>query len=300
MEMNQVRYFLALAKERNFTRAAETCGVTQPALTRAIQTLEAEFGGPLFHRERARTHLSELGRMMAPYLETIAAQAEAVRKQALSAKRLEHLELKLGAMSTLSPMVLADFMATFQTRHDSLRFRVHDGHVADVLEKLAAGDLEIGVVAHPDPLDEKFHVMPIFKERFVVVLPPNHPLTEKNAVPVRDLDDLPYVNRVHCEYYDASGKAFGAQGVRVRKVFRSERDDWVLAMVRAGLGWAFFPEFSLIPRDVVVRPLIEPEFSRTVTLVTVRGRPHSPAVGAFVRAARAHTWPAAAELARAL
>jgi DNA-binding transcriptional LysR family regulator len=74
-------------------------------------------------------------------------------------------------------------------------------------------------------------------------------------------------------------------------VFRSERDDWVLGMVRAGVGWGFFPEFSSIPDDLPVRRLTEPTFDRKIQLVTVRGRPHSPAVGAFVRAARAHSWP---------
>jgi DNA-binding transcriptional LysR family regulator len=69
MEMHQVRYFLAVARERNFTRAAEQCHVTQPSLTRAIQKLEEEFGGQMFRRERALTHLTDLGRLMHPLLE---------------------------------------------------------------------------------------------------------------------------------------------------------------------------------------------------------------------------------------
>ena len=69
--MHQVRYFLTLCRELNFTRAAEKCNVAQPALTRAIKLLEDEFGGLLFHRERARTHLSELGQAVRPYLEEV-------------------------------------------------------------------------------------------------------------------------------------------------------------------------------------------------------------------------------------
>src|SRR5215467_6576555 len=86
MEMQQVRYFLALSRSLNFTRAAEACNVSQPALTRQIQQLEAELGGPLFHRERQNTHLSELGRMMLPYLETIQQQTEAVKASSLAAR----------------------------------------------------------------------------------------------------------------------------------------------------------------------------------------------------------------------
>src|SRR5215475_16047347 len=71
MEMHQVRYFLAVAQELNFSRAAEKCNVTQPSLSRAIQQLEGELGGPLFHRERHLTHLTELGQMVRPHLETV-------------------------------------------------------------------------------------------------------------------------------------------------------------------------------------------------------------------------------------
>ena len=93
MEMQQVRYFVALADELNFTRAADRCNVSQPALTRAIQQLEHELGGPLFHRERGNTHLSELGRMMLPYLETIHAQTLAAREQAKAVKKLDKVTL---------------------------------------------------------------------------------------------------------------------------------------------------------------------------------------------------------------
>src|SRR5271169_2444725 len=71
MEMHQVRYFLAVAQHLNFSRAAEECNVTQPSLSRAIQQLEGEFGGQLFHREHKFTHLTDLGHMVRPHLETI-------------------------------------------------------------------------------------------------------------------------------------------------------------------------------------------------------------------------------------
>jgi DNA-binding transcriptional LysR family regulator len=69
MEMHQVRYFLVVCEHLNFTQAARGCHVAQPSLTRAIQLLEKEFGGRLFHRERSRTHLTELGRIVRPYLQ---------------------------------------------------------------------------------------------------------------------------------------------------------------------------------------------------------------------------------------
>jgi DNA-binding transcriptional LysR family regulator len=88
MEMHQVRYFLAVAEELNFTRAAECCNVSQPSLTRAIKILEEELGGPLFHRERANTHLFELGRMVRPYLAQVYEQAQTAKREAKDSSSL--------------------------------------------------------------------------------------------------------------------------------------------------------------------------------------------------------------------
>src|SRR6516165_254095 len=111
MEMHQIRYFLAVAEELNFTRAAERCNVAQPSLTRAIRLLEEELGGPLFHRERANTHLSELGRMVHPYLTQVYEQTQAVKQQAINFTRLGQSTLKLGIMCTVSPAGLVDLVS---------------------------------------------------------------------------------------------------------------------------------------------------------------------------------------------
>src|SRR5439155_3241321 len=103
MEMHQVRYFLALGELLNFTRAAERCHVSQPALTRAIQTLEDELGGPLLHRERHNTHLTELGRMMRPYLQDVLEQSRKAKERARAFASLGAAPLALGVMCTIGP-----------------------------------------------------------------------------------------------------------------------------------------------------------------------------------------------------
>lgn len=299
MEMQQVRYFLALARELNFTRAAESCNVTQPALTRAIQALEAELGGRLFHRERSQTHLSDLGRLMLPYIQSIQAQADAARVRAQSVGRMRSVELKIAAMCTLSPANLSDFVVSFQRANPGIDLNVTDGAAKHLFHQLAGGEREIGIVGYPGEIDERFHALPLYSERFVAVLPTGHRLANQKEIRIADLNDEPYVNRVNCEMADFAGHEFAKQGVQVRVVFRSERDDWVLGMIRSGMGWGFFPESCDFPRDVAVRPLVDPQFTRTVSLVTVRGRPHSPAVGAFVRAARSFSWSESAALCAA-
>ena len=291
MEMQQVRYFVELARTLNFTRAAEHCNVSQPALTRAIQQLEHELGGPLFHRERNNTHLSELGQMMLPYLETVETSSRAAREAAQAAKKLENVTLTLGAMCTIGPQLVSDLIVRFQAENPDVEVSVVDGEAQVMIEKLDKGDLHISLVGVPEELPEQFHQVPVFNEKFVIVIPPDHPWVEKNAIRVADLNGQPYVGRSNCEVFQTVTQDFARRGVTTKKVFSSPRDDWVQKMIKAGLGFGFFPEYCVTDPDLVIRPLIDPGYSRTIYLATVRGRPHSPAIGAFVKAARHHAWP---------
>ena len=291
MEMQQVRYFVALAGTLNFTRAAEQCNVSQPALTRAIQQLEHELGGPLFHRERGNSHLSELGRMMLPYLQTVEESCRAARDRARAVKKLERATLTIGTMCTIGPQLVADLLVRFRAQHPNVEVSVVDAGAPQMIEKLQKGDLEVAIVGVPDELPDGLHQLPIFEEDFVIVLPPNHRLSTSNAIRAAELDKEPYVNRSNCEVFEPVRRTLIEHGVFLRQVFSSPRDDWVQGMIKAGLGLGFFPQFSVTDPELVVRPLIEPSFSRTIYLATVRGRPHSPAVGAFVQEARRYPWP---------
>ena len=291
MEMQHVRYFLALSKTLNFTRAAEASNVSQPALTRAIQQLEHEMGGPLFHRERTRTHLSELGRIMLPYFEGIQTQAEAAREHAKSLKQLDRVTLHIGAMCTIGPALLTGLFLKFRADNPNVDISVIDKGAGELVEMLASGEIHLALFGMPDGPDNRFHAVPLFEERFVIAVPPEHRFAQQNVVRVRDLHEEAYVNRTRCEVFDLARRDFRAAGAYTKIVFSSERDDWVQAMIKAGMGFGFFPELCVSDPGLVTRRLVDPEFVRTITLVTVRGRPHSPAVGAFVRQAKSFAWP---------
>ena len=98
MEMHQVRYFLAVAETLNFTRAAEQCNVSQPALTRAVQQLEEELGGLLLRRERKLTHLTDFGRLIEPHLRQLFADAEAAKTTAKKFLYLQVAQIRLGVI----------------------------------------------------------------------------------------------------------------------------------------------------------------------------------------------------------
>jgi LysR family hydrogen peroxide-inducible transcriptional activator len=291
MEMHQIRYFLSVAEELNFTRAASKCNVSQPSLTRAIKLLEDEFGGPLFNRERANTHLSELGRMVHPYLRQAYEQTQSVKEKAISFAKLARTTLKLGVMCTIAPDQLVELIAALNQRYEGIELELSDASGRVLQERLCNGELEVAIYCLPgEEPDERLHYMPLFREQLMIVTRPDHALARKNAVEVRDLDGQKYLNRVNCEFNGYAGPIWRQQGADFKTVYRSERDDWILAMVAQGLGFGFMPQYSINRPDVVSRPLVEPEFWREIQLVTVRGRPHSPAVGALVREALRTQW----------
>ena len=139
MELSQVRYFLAVARELNFTRAAEQCNVTQPALSRGIKMLEDEFGGALFRRERRHTHLTELGRMVHTYLAGIYENSMSAKQIAEQYTRLKKTPLKLGIMSTISPNEIVELVAAICAHHPGVEL-----HLCDTDAKSTAGAPAVG------------------------------------------------------------------------------------------------------------------------------------------------------------
>jgi LysR family transcriptional regulator, hydrogen peroxide-inducible genes activator len=291
MEMHQVRYFLAVAEELNFSRAAQKCNVTQPSLSRAIQQLEGEFGGPLFHRERHLTHLTDLGQMVRPHLELVYRAADKAKKLSQDLSQLKRVPLKLGIMSTISPDEIVDLIAALKTRHEGLELRLCDASAKDLRVRLLAGDLEVVIYALPgEEFDERTHVMPLFSEQMVIAVHEGHRLAKECAFPVKELDGECYIHRVNCEFAGYADHILKEKGVTCTPTYWSERDDWTMAMVAAGLGFAFMPANAAKHPGVIALPVVEPEFWRKVNLVTVRGRPYSPGVGALVREAMRKKW----------
>lgn len=298
MEMHQVRYFLAVCEELNFTRAAEKCHVAQPSLTRAIKQLEDELGGRLFHREHSGTQLTELGRAMKPYLLEVARQSAQAKDAAVAYASLKRTPLKLGIMCTIGPGNLVGLISGIDDDHPDIELQIADSDAATLYKRLIDGEIEAAIGCFPEAADERLHLMPLFREQFMIALAKRHPLASRNAIRAADLDGERYLNRANCEYVNVARDIFAGAGTKVRRVYRSERDDWILAMVEAGLGFGFIPQYCIPDRpDLVVRPLIEPEIWREISLVTVRGRPHSPALGVLVQQAMHTKWMGADALA---
>jgi len=289
MEMHQVRYFVALCETLNFTRAAENCGVAQPSLTKAIQRLEEELGGPLFARERNLTHLTDLGRLMRPHLETVFHAGEAVRLQTNSFHKLECGSVRLGVMCTIGPTRLVSFLKRFRRELPSIEISLKDAPGQQIVEMLMEGEIDAALIGLPN-LPERVDLLPLYRERYVVAFYPGHRFEAMSAVPYRELDREDYLSRVNCEYLQYFASLGLPDEANVNVCFETEREDWIQAMILAGLGCAVMPEFLPMLPGIATRPLAQPELLREVTLATIAGRRFSPAMRAFVALAGRHDW----------
>jgi LysR family hydrogen peroxide-inducible transcriptional activator len=291
MEIHEIRYFLAVCRTLNFTRAAEQCNVTQPALTRAVQKLEDELGGLLFSRERGNTHLTELGRLMQPHLEEVMARTTAAKAQATRFLRLESAHLRLGVMCTIGPLRFVGFLNRFRADHPGIDLTLSESVPAHLSEALLQGELDIAVMAKADGFDERLRAEPLYAERFVIACSVGHRFARRNAVAMRDMDGEIYLQRINCEFRDILREQCEACGANLVRSYRSEREDWIQTMVAAGMGVCFLPEYSATHPGLVTRPVQDPEVSREVCLVTVAGRRWSSPLASFVQALRQYRWP---------
>lgn len=291
MEMHQIRYFLAMCETLNFTRAAEACNVTQPALSRAIQSLEAEVGGSLFRRERALTHLTDLGRLLEPHLRDVLGSADSAKATARSFLKLERAPLSLGVMTTVGPIRFAGFLADLRSREPGIELNLTEAKLEVLKEELLAGEIDVAVMAQPEPFEARMDARDLYTERFTVAFPPGHRFGHLNAVPLKALDGETYLSRLCCEYRQHLIDLCQSNGVKISRVYRSEREDWIQTMVMAGFGVCFLPEHATVLPAVQTRPVIDPDVVRTVSVVTMAGRQHSPALARFLKAIQSYPWP---------
>ena len=291
MELQQIRYFLAIHEHGGFSRAAQACDVSQPALTAAIKKIETEIGAPLFHREGKRLVLTELGRMVRPHLEQVLKGTQTAREIARNFTLLRQAPLRIGIMTTVGPVRVSRFFQRFHQNNPGVELTVRDATLQVLLHDLERGELDLAVVSTPQGLGDTFRSEPLYRERYVVVFPPGHRFNRLNAITLTDVSGEDYVDRLACELREIVMEACGQRKVELYATFRSEREDWIESMVLAGLGFAFMPEYSVRLSGLQQRPLVDPPVERTVLITEVRGRKRSPAAKLFVEGIRTYEWP---------
>jgi DNA-binding transcriptional LysR family regulator len=177
MKIHQIRYFLAVCEQLNFTQAARKCHVTQPSLTRAIQRLEKEFGGYLFQRERPKVELTDLGKLVRPYLQEAWEEGQAAKKGAKEYGVKAPMQLNLAIMCTIATALLIHLFSRFRAAHPDIQLDLIDGTAQSIEEQLIGAKAEAPVYCRPDrERDPRLNYLPLFREQMMIVLPAGHRL----------------------------------------------------------------------------------------------------------------------------
>ncbi len=290
MDFNQVRYFLALADSLNFTRAAERCSVSQPALTQAIRRLEEELGGALIVRSGQDSRLTPLGGALRGHFEEIDRTRSLVQSTADALLQGEVAELNVGVMCTIGPRLLGRMLDSFQMAHPSVSFVLHDVTPNVIEELLLSGALD-GVFCSrrgaPHPLVE---YTVLFDEALVVAFAAGHAFEEREAVPLCELANERYLDRLHCEFRKRVLEIYQQQGLNLNVAVRSQREDWIQSLIRNNNGVTALPRYSLLEPELLSRPICDPEMSRTVELA-IRKSDNNAALLALQAHAAVFAWP---------
>ncbi|HME27470.1 MAG TPA: LysR family transcriptional regulator [Acetobacteraceae bacterium] len=291
MEMQQIRYFLALSQTLNFTRAAEECNVSQPALTRAVQALEAELGGELIRRERAQSHLTELGRRMLPLMQQCYDAALSARNLAKAVKSSEIAPLQLGVSNSVSMAVFVQPLVELFRAYPGAQLRIRRGAAADVLDLLKQGDVELAIAGPLGATWERLDSWPIFEEALDVVVHRDHRLGRVNDLGLPQLAGENFLVRAGDEMRSAVAEMLHKYGVAAANSHEVDTDDELMTLLDANAGIAVLPESGLRSPALLRLRIPEWRLTRTVYISAVAGRRRSAVSTTLLNLLRAADLP---------
>ena len=290
MEMHQVRYFLAVARVLNFTRAADECNVSQPSLTRAIKQLEAELGGDLFRRERPAAQLTELGQRMHPLLKQCFEAAAGARSLASSFKSGEIGALRIALTHSIDLALLIPHLDQIKRQFNRLEFRFLRGSSRDVGEFLKKGEAELGIAAEIDEDWERLDTWPLFTEDFQLVVNRRHRLANQDNIEFEDLRSEQLLSRNFCEHSARLNTSLREHGLDVDHNHEISSEHDLIELLEADIGVAVVPHTSPIPQTLKRATVGGLDARRTVHLYGVAGRERTAVASAVMRMLRGADW----------
>jgi len=286
MEMQQVRYFLAVSRTLNFTRAAEECNVTQPALTRAIKQLEDELGGELIRREGRNTHLTDLGNRMRPLLQQCYDSAIAAKQVANKLKKGEVASLSLAVSRTFDLDLLTGPLAEVHRNFPGLQMKIRRAAGMAICELLKSGEVDLAIAGPLGEAWDRLDAWPMFTESFDIV-----GAADPVDLTVEVFGQQRFLDLTDSDDADCPRCQLAAAGVLVEDahMLDSLRDLEVLAI--AGLGAGVIPA-STLRKSRLGRARTPFDAERTVTVYAVAGRQRSKEAAALLNLLRATDWEA--------
>ena len=290
MEMQQIRYFLSLARTLNFTRAAEACNVSQPSLTRSISLLEAELGGELIRRERRQSHLTELGQRMLPLLQQCYDSATSAKKLARSIKNNEIAPLSVAISRTINIALLTHALSELSRAYPGIQLKVRRGTGAEINKILKDGEAELALAGPLDEAWERLDRWPIFEEGYVLVVAPDHALAERESVEIAEVARERLILQVGCEMGEELTQRLEEAGISKTGCHEVDTDHDALALAGARLCLAILPASGPKANGLRCVPLSGFDVRRPIAVYGIAGRRRSAVATTLLNMLRAADW----------
>ncbi|MFH9133911.1 LysR family transcriptional regulator [Streptomyces sp. NPDC017524] len=243
MELQQMRYVIAVAETNNFTRAAQRCLVVQSALSHQIARLEKELGARLFERSSRRVRLTSAGMAFLPAARQCLDAAERAAAEVAAAVGEVRGRLSVGLIPTVAAVDLPSVLRDFHRRHPRARVSLSVGASEDLVEQVRRSEIEVAFLGVPVTVRPRgVQARELARERLIAVVSPAHPLAGESSVDLRRLSsevfvDLPAKTAGRAQ----SDLAFAAAGLTREVAFEVTNADYLARLVAAGLGVALLP-----------------------------------------------------------
>ena len=290
MTLTELRYIVALARERHFGRAAEACFVSQPTLSVAIKKLEEELEVKIFERASGEVGVTPLGEEIVRQAQAVIEMAAGIKETAKRGKDPLAGPLRLGLIYTIGPYLLPTLVRQAIKRVPQMPLVLQENFTARLLEMLRNGELDCAILAEPFP-DTGLAIAPLYDEPFMVAVPRGHPLARRASVAAEALkhETMLLLGTGHC-FRDHVLEAcpeyarFASNAEGIRKSFEGSSLETIKHMVASGMGITVVPQLS-VPHDkqphVVYLPFSDPVPTRRVVLAWRRSFPRYEAIAAL-------------------
>jgi DNA-binding transcriptional LysR family regulator len=285
MELRHLRYFIAVAEELHFSRAAQRLSIAQPPLSQQIKNLEGEVGVQLLRRTRRHVELTEAGQIFLEEARRAVAQAEQAVSAARRASRGEIGRLTLGFVGSATYTVLPHVLRSFRKRYPAVEVTLRELTTSQQIDALSAGEVDLGIVRQP-PIRENLVSRVLVDEHFVVALSRRHRAARQKSVHVSTLAEDPFIlfpRPLATSLHDAVVSACQRAGFSPKIVQEATQIPVMISLVAASLGVAIVPSCAqaLKWNNVVYKPLEDPQPRTNIALVW-RKQSESATVAAFV------------------
>ncbi|MDE1998923.1 MAG: LysR family transcriptional regulator [Burkholderiales bacterium] len=290
MTLTELRYIVAVAREKHFGRAAEACFVSQPTLSVAVKKLEDELDVKLFERGSAEITVTPLGEDIIRQAQSVLEQAQSIKEIAKRGKDPLAGPLRLGVIYTIGPYLLPDLVREAIAHVPQMPLMLQENFTSKLLDMLRAGELDCAIMAEPF-MDAGLALAPLYEEPFMVAVPRTHHLAQRDKVSAEELkkETMLLLGAGHCfrdhvlevcpEYARFSSDAEG-----IRKSFEGSSLETIKYMVAAGMGVTVVPQLSVPPEPnphIGYIPFEDPVPTRRVVLAWRRSFTRYEAIAAL-------------------